>query len=193
MSRKHNKSGLTTLSILRYSDAQILEELEVSLKEKIQPRGELIENSRCKVWPCKKSKITLQGKVLVQCFGKGGNTCLIFYQDAGEAYHVAAFRLFGRERLSRVQPNKDRDSLVVSHICGTRNCCKKNHLLLEPKWVNDERTHCHFLPHSMIKRGFPALKTVRWVRKVCPHSPRCFTYLGAHDPDERVITNPVVV
>lgn len=111
-------------------------------------------------------------------------------KDVGESYHVRAVQVFGRARMERVPPNKDATDLTVSHICGSRRCCKRSHLLLEPKHINDGRTHCHFLPHVLAFTGRGQVEVramVKAVRKACPHSPKCFSYLGGLSVGGRVI------
>lgn len=92
--------------------------------------------------------------------------------------------------MRKVPANKGDGCLAVSHICGSRKCCKRTHLLLEPKHVNDGRTHCHFLPHVLYQQNAPPAKIramVDAVRSACPHRPRCFSYLGNFSTEERVI------
>jgi len=102
---------------------------------------------------------------------------------------MRAIRVFGRDTMSMVPPNKTRNDLTVSHICGTRKCCSGAHLLLEPKFVNDSRTHCHFHVHHLLKGGGSrkaVLKRVKLIRGICPHNPRCFSYVGRRLPERRV-------
>ena len=118
----------------------------------------------------------------------------MFVQDVGQAYHVRALDVFGPDLLGLVPPNKvTNNSLTVSHSCGVRHCCTRSHLLIEPKWVNDERTHCHFLVISLIHRGASQEEVFRMVdniRSACPHMPKCFAYLGGWSATERVIHEP---
>jgi len=114
----------------------------------------------------------------------------VWSQDVGECYHLRAVEVFGRRRMLKVPANKLATSLLVSHICGSRRCCKRSHLLLEPKHVNDGRTHCHFLAHSLFHRGKSQRKIkamVKAIRSACPHKPRCFSYLGGYPVKDRVI------
>jgi F0F1-type ATP synthase delta subunit len=62
MRKKHNKSGLATLSILELSNEEI-DALEDVIEKKATKAPKVVYASRCKVWPNIKSKITLRGKV----------------------------------------------------------------------------------------------------------------------------------
>jgi hypothetical protein len=74
---------------------------------------------------------------------------------------------------------KGQDDLLISHLCGTRNCVNPNHLVLEPKGVNDERTSCHFALRNVtataVARGTDAASARSAVLGLglCPHSPTC--------------------
>jgi len=185
--RVHNKSGCQELAILRANTDEELAELERTLKPKLVPGPEVIEGSRCKLWPNKKLKITRAGKVYLGGLRVWGliHCC----QDVGESYHVRAVQVFGRDRMRLVPANKDAGSLTVSHICGSRRCCKRSHLLLEPKHINDGRTHCHFLPHVLHsqRRDGEIKAMVKAIRKACPHTPLCFSSLRTKAVSKRVI------
>ena len=43
----------------------------------------------------------------------------------------------------------NQQSLVVSHLCGSRNCCTESHMIIETKCINDERVHCHFVAKKL--------------------------------------------
>jgi len=69
--------------------------------------------------------------------------------------------------------SKTSRDLVISHLCGSRNCVTQDHLILEPKSVNDERVHCHFCMERVFSSG-------GWERLMafkqfpfCPHQPHC--------------------
>lgn len=65
---------------------------------------------------------------------------------------------------------KGNDAYTVSHLCGNGGCARPGHLLIESKKINDERTMCH----KFLRRCESVLEA-RVVRKLCPHSPKCFT------------------
>ena len=68
-----------------------------------------------------------------------------------------------------------RESLVISHICGNGpRCWNQHHLHLEPKWINDERTKCHFvIKHYVDKNGDMGVEG--FINSFCPHTPKCCT------------------
>lgn len=155
--RVHNKSGKSSLSFLGQSDTTLEnwdEALQKKIKEGTKKRG--LCASRCKILNNKKGVLVRRRKHV--CYG----------------YQLVAFKKFGREKLHKVVPNKVATSITVSHLCGTRNCCNGNHLILEPKKINDERTHCHFCLGIVSLNPF----CTRWFLKqiaalICPHEPRC--------------------
>jgi hypothetical protein len=154
--KKHNKSNLTTLSFLA-EDEDWLTELYGLLQERIQSGKQLtvIPGSPCLLLQSSKGRLTVKSKDI--CYG----------------YQLVAWKKFGRETLLSVPPSKDPKSLVISHTCGVRNCCNGDHLLLEPKFRNDERTHCHYLLfHALAKGGFQYAADLR---AACPHAPYCWS------------------
>ena len=88
-------------------------------------------------------------------------------------YQMVAFWKFGRKRMSEVVASKGADSLTISHLCGTRNCCHPYHIVLERKRINDERTHCHYVLRNVKEasgyRGISKFLGKGW----CPHTPTC--------------------
>lgn len=171
---------MTTLSILSLSDDELDECLTLiceSIKTKGQYHSRLIEDSPCLLINDQKGSISMNGR----------RHC---------AYHVVAWKKLGRDRLELVPPHKSsKESFVVSHLCGTSFCCNDEHIVIEPKWVNDERTHCHFtmtnvfesnrydykgnhfnnlLPILLIKINHIALKKLAKL-KHCNHAPLCGT------------------
>lgn len=89
-------------------------------------------------------------------------------------YHLAAFLLFGREKLEKVSSDKTEEgALTISHLCGTKRCLNFEHLILELKRINDERTHCHFTIANVLKKsGWEGVKTLLDCG-ACPHTPKC--------------------
>lgn len=91
------------------------------------------------------------------------------------AYSYVAMEKFGPVLMADVPGKKlRRTDLVMSHVCGTRNCCQPRHIVLETKAINDERTHCHFvLAH--IKRTAGYDRMIQLVDALCGHNPKCLT------------------
>lgn len=132
--RVHNKSGSNTLTILEYNDDELLQFLN-TVKEgiKIDKEG-MIEDSPCYILNAKDGKITYGSKKIW-------------------AYHIVAYHKFGRREMNRVPSNKKQDDLVISHLCGSKShCCNPDHLSLETKKINDERTHCHYCIRNILKK-----------------------------------------
>jgi len=162
--KTHNKSGRTTLSILEYGDHEIDNFAEVLYSTGLRVEEGLIQGSPCKLMKATDGRFSYQGKKVTY------------------GYHIAAFKKFGRERLLEVEPNKvNQDSLTISHLCGTRDCCEPSHLLLESKLINDERTHCHFAMRHMLNRERagngkePYYGAGYYITCGCPHTPACGT------------------
>ena len=120
---------------------------------------------------------------------------LTHQQDYPPPYHIRAYQVFGRELLLDVPPSKEGDHLSISHVCGSRGCVKRSHLVLELKRVNDQRVHCHFLVHLLMRqRKFEeAIALRKLVMRACPHNPKCFSYVGNRTVANRVILTPVEV
>lgn len=99
-------------------------------------------------------------------------------QKAAYGYQMQVLAYFDREVVQRLEANKtSKDSLVISHMCGTRNCIRTSHLRLESKRVNDERTHCHFcLSNYLATTGVRAPQDVQ--RAVCSHGSEIVPYCG---------------
>lgn len=106
--------------------------------------------------------------------GKGDTSNKAFF-----AYQVIALFKFGLVALLRVPPAKGAGSdMVISHICGVRNCCNPDHLILETKEQNDARTACHTCLLTWIARKLPVVLFQMWA---CRHSPCCCAHLARRD------------
>ena len=160
--RLHNKSGSGTLTVLSYSNAQVVG-YHTTLLTQLKRYEGLVQDSPCLIMTAADGRLSVsQVKV---AFG----------------YQIVAYMVFGRERLSTVTASKSADDLLISHLCGTRNCCEKSHIVLETKRINDERTHCHFCMRSA--RANHAQNAVnKWngvqlflLAGCCPHQPQCGT------------------
>lgn len=154
MKRTHNKSGRSNLSILDNNSSDI-EEWDKEQSTKLARRQGLIEASPCYLPATKDGRYTKNRRKVAY------------------GYQIVAFRKFGRARLRPATAAKLKDDITISHLCGTRNCCNPEHLVLESKATNDERTHCHFsLKHAKDARGQSGIRD--WIRSsCCPHNPKC--------------------
>jgi hypothetical protein len=156
MNRKHNKSGLTTLGVLEYSDSQIAA-FHQRLTQQLHSKPGLIRDSPCRLMNCRDGKLSSQ------------------QQKITWGYHIQAFIEFGREALLKVPPNKSNTSLTISHLCGTALCCAPNHTILETKEINDERTCCQFIMLQILQSNdydYEKLDDFRSL-KGCKHEPQC--------------------
>jgi len=124
------------LSILSYPDDDILDWAYQILNSKnTTTTAGLIENSPCITVNAADGRFSVnQVKV---CF----------------AYQAIAYCKFGRKELGNVPASKNATDLLISHLCGTHNCCEKNHIILEQKKINDERTHCHECAKSVYNKN----------------------------------------
>jgi hypothetical protein len=150
----HNKSGLNILSFLKSNDNYILQRWN-------DYKDNYVEVVQGPIWdnPC---------WLTSSQDGRAGGDKFAY------AYELAAFSRYGRWNLEKVPPRKSKDSLTISHICGWGpRCCNPHHLVLEPKWMNDERTHCHWALHNAWNYGgYHGLQEAYYLR-VCPHYPAC--------------------
>jgi len=156
--RLHNKSKKSTLSVLDYTGTRIRAWYR-DIRKRCRPVTGLIEHS-----PCYKFGRARDGRYTV----KG--------TKVASAYQIVAYCVFGRRALKKVATSKRRNDITISHLCGTRYCCNPQHIILETKALNDERTHCHFVLNSAFEAyGFNDYRGVRRILKYggCPHHPRC--------------------
>lgn len=156
--KKHNKSGISTLSILEIDD-KVLEMYWLDLSRKANTEEGLVEYSPCFLTSAKDGRYSHRQEKICH------------------AYHLAAWKKYGRESLLLVPSNKaSPDSLVISHLCGNGpRCFRMEHLVLEAKIINDERTHCHFcLKNACAIGDFRAIKHALEMG-ICPHVPPCCT------------------
>jgi hypothetical protein len=154
----HNKSGKSQLSFLLKGEDHT-EKLFKIFDERIAC-GHMVSGlcrTQCILLANKKGTVSLGGNHA--CFG----------------YQLVALRKFGLESLLAVPPSKDGDSLTISHLCGTRNCCNPDHLILEAKRINDERTHCHFSMNQLLAKAGPEFLEMALHVGLCPHQPQCGT------------------
>jgi hypothetical protein len=152
--RTHNKSKLSELSLLQHSDTQILEWAE-ELNKKLRKHDGLISTSPCLLLSAGCGRFSFKRKK--QAYG----------------YQIVAFQKFGREQLQGVAASKTQSDLVISHLCGTRNCCEPSHLILESKDINDQRTRCHWCMSNAKERNGETGVSMFLASGACPHSPQC--------------------
>lgn len=152
----HNKSGKTTYSVLDLSDEEIAEAFFHLMPTLSIPVHNIIGDSPCAVPPQEDGRISIKQKK--------------FY-----AYHIVCIYYWGREKFQELFPNKtSRDALCISHRCGIYpNCCNILHMALEPKWLNDERTHCQFCLKNVFLENTldPNAISMALAMGVCRHEP----------------------
>lgn len=159
----HNKSGLVTLAILEIDDAS-LDVHHNTLLLRVKDHKGPIKGSHCLLTDAQDGRYSSAGL---------GKAC--------HGYHLVAWKKFGREALKAVPSNKkNRDNLVISHLCGNGpRCCNPDHIILEEKWKNDERTHCHFSLNNLVRtQGSRRVIKKALDAGLCPHTPHCCTLLS---------------
>ena len=94
-------------------------------------------------------------------------------------YQLVARKHFGN---LPIVASKSGDDNTISHLCGfeASRCSEKLHLVIEPKRVNDERTHCHFIMDKIVKKWKMRKNFKQELKynlndfaKHCPHNPKC--------------------
>jgi len=157
----HNKSGSTYLSILdesKYSHDRVLL-FHRTLLTQVRPHQGLCQASPCKLMEATSGRFTYQ------------------QVKVSYGYQLVAYVKYGRETLLRVPTAKLATDLLISHLCGTLNCCEASHLVIEAKAINDEindeRTHCHWsMMNAYKKTGWTGVQQVLGAG-ICPHQPQC--------------------
>jgi hypothetical protein len=72
--------------------------------------------------------------------------------------------------LKKVSQKKQQENAYsISHICGNGGCARPGHLIIEKKYLNDERASCH----RFLRRCRHKLEC-RMIRRLCNHTPKCF-------------------
>jgi hypothetical protein len=161
-SRVHNKSGTNTLTVLKYTDEDLLKYLDVVKRSIYIDKRGLIEDSPCYIIKPVDGKLSYEGIKVTW------------------AFHIVAFHKFGRRELEKVPSNKTQDDLLISHLCGSKSyCCNPDHLILETKRINDERTHCHYCIRNIIEKYGYNWVDIRdrvnlfFMIGSCNHNPKC--------------------
>jgi len=166
--RTHNKSHETNLSLLKYTDEQLSDSYQ-RMKAKLVPSANVLgleQQSPCALLPNKQGRWT---DTILKPGKAGSGTNQLCY-----GYQLAAFVEFGRERLLQVPANKTANCLTISHLCVEEYCCTLGHARLEPKYINDERTHCQYCIKNILSHGGGYEAVVKfWNLGACPHEPLC--------------------
>jgi hypothetical protein len=119
---------------------------------------------------------------------KSGFKCTFLNAKGSDAYvhHVAVLAnsesvepIHTIKVLKKVSAKKkEKGALSISHLCGNGGCARPGHLLIEDKYINDERVACHrFL------RRCKTHDQCAFIRELCWHEPKCFinVYVGIKD------------
>lgn len=152
--RVHNKSGTNDLKISTASAADI--QLWSGVLN-LQPKREVIgpTGTKCLLANVADGRLTISQRKV--CY----------------AYQLVAYNKFGARAISNVTASKTQDDLVISHLCGTRNCIVPDHIVLETKRFNDQRTHCHYSLQNVFERhGRSGVENVLALN-LCDHYPKC--------------------
>lgn len=152
----HNKSGLEYINIY-YQSNETLEEWcsRVINGGRIFTYGLCGHDSLCYRMTNKKGTLTDGPQFL--CYG----------------YQLVAWKKYRFKRILASKTNKL--CLTISHLCGTRNCLNPDHIILEPKYINDQRTHCHFCIDALLRFNDHDYEVVQQFISLggCPHDPPC--------------------
>jgi len=154
----HNKSNKATLSVLDLSDEDLDTYHTTLLETRLHEGPDLIEGSDCAFTKATDGRFSLGSKKV--CYG----------------YQLIAWKKFGRVALTAVPSNKtNAEDLVISHLCGVGpRCCTPTHIILEPKRINDERTHCHYCLKNAFAVGGHSYIKIALDLGICPHTPTCY-------------------
>jgi hypothetical protein len=171
MSNLHNKSGKEYISVYYLSDEEIsfhYDEIMNKYVNQKDVKGNCMkEGSKC--WYVGNS----QGRYI-----PAGHKNQLCY-----AYQVVARKKLGNKE---IRANKQSASdLSISQLCGAKNsvCVNPDHIIIETKRINDERTHCHFSMDNIRqsletsnRRQFDLEYQFRlssFSEGYCPHNPKC--------------------
>jgi hypothetical protein len=155
MERKHNKSGLAHLTLLSFEHEIVLNWNKTLVGKAIPSLTGLISSTPCLLLPAADGRFTIEQRKVAY------------------GYQIVSYTKFGRTALEAVSSSKTGSDLVLSHLCGTRNCCEATHLIIENKTTNDERTHCHWgLRNAKAKNGWTGV-ALFFESGACPHQPQC--------------------
>lgn len=89
-------------------------------------------------------------------------------------YFFVAWQKFGSFKMNQIKGTKNnRNDLTISHLCGTKMCCTPSHIILEAKYINDERTHCHYAMGNILQASGLDEMVNALAKGLCPHIPIC--------------------
>jgi hypothetical protein len=163
----HNKSKSACMSIVQQAKNSRLSEIQDHLYQNYYCDHELLLGDSPCHFLC--SKLSL-GKAAARV--RDGRITInrkkICY--AYQFYAAIKFKLPDLEKVGAVKNSQN--AMVISHLCGSRNCCNPDHMVLEPKCKNDERTHCHFV-FRRYQQQFGVEEFMKLRDRACPHEPRC--------------------
>jgi len=154
MAALHNKSGSAHLTITGLADAE-LERLRAAFDVADKTAVEGLAATPCLTLRNADGRVSSRG--IKVAFG----------------YQLVALQKFGAAVLAAVPASKRADDALISHLCGTRNCLVADHIIIEPKRVNDERTHCHFCMSHIKQVSGAVAMTHAMESGLCPHEPPC--------------------
>jgi len=153
----HNKSGLPGLSLLAFSDSHLERTYRgmttTTVPGLLADRIERLMGSRCRTAGGAKGRFTVGSKE------SSARTI-----DAFWYYQLVAWKKFGTATMLLVPANKRWADLTISHLCGTSQCCNDRHIILEPKWMNDMRTHHHETLNGVLRN--PSISTEEAIQTV---------------------------
>ena len=147
----HNKSGTSRLKILELSQ-ESLKDVQQALKQSDKKSVKRLASTQCKLTQAADGRVSIGGKKVA--FG----------------YQVVALDKFGQGLQTVSSVKNEEGAKTISHVCGTAFCLNPDHLVLEAKKVNDERTHCHFVMQVAKDNG--CLEELLKLQ-FCSHDPVC--------------------
>lgn len=175
MSKLHNKSNQELMGVALLNEASFERVWHYYISNYKRVKAPLPHmcgaESPCLLLANKQDSVVVDGRVTVE--GK----------KVAYAYQLEARHRYGHDRC-QLRASKRQDSLVFSHLCGTQYCVASDHIWIEPKSVNDERTHCHFAARNMLTFADGSHEAILFVHQdygFCNHNPPCCVAKG---PDE---------
>lgn len=169
--KKHNKSNQRELAVMTMSFEMLGKAfLELSKRQQMAPSVDsIIPGSRHQLYPPSDGRISVDGVKV--CY----------------AYQLVALHKFGASGLAEVLATKDsQESPVISHLCGVQ-CITPDHIVIEPKQVNDERTHHHYCLLEKLKQDGPKGAHELAEKLACQHKPKCGAPLVLSSTEENAL------
>lgn len=164
----HNKSGKDYISVYYMSESDFQKYYAILVKF-FAPGGTGYQVNKLGATPC----MLLPAKDGRISYGS---------QKVAYGYQLVAREKWGNASMtiSASKSGSGDSNITISHLCGTSNCCNAEHMVLESKKTNDERTHCHYCLNNIlashpIYAEFLAAKQMFHQMGSCVHNPRCGT------------------